>query len=251
MMHTRISAFLKLMFAVLLSANTSGTQAQFNDSVTHYVNYTSAGVINKTNDGDSYVLNNNLRFNLRRKDVSLNASGGWIYGEQNDRKTNNDYTASLDFNLFKTFKHFYYWGLATYEKSFSLKINDRYQAGLGVAYNVVEKTNFFVNLSEGMLLEKSDIFANDTTREKNTILRNSFRFRFRWVIREFVTLEGTQFLQNSMEERNDYIIKSINSLSFKLYKWLNFTTALTYNKVNKTDRENLLITFGLTAEKYF
>lgn len=229
----------------------SRLNAQFNDSTNHFISYSSTGVINKTNDGDSYVLNNNIRFNVRRKDLSVNMASAWIYGEQNDRRTNNDFNSSLDFNLFKTFKHFYYWGLSTYEKSFSLKINDRFQVGLGGAYNIVERTSLFINVSEGVLFEKSDIFLNDTTREKNEILRNSFRFRYRWVIKEMITLDGTHFIQNSLADGNDYIIKSINGLNIRLYKWLNFTTALTYNKVNKTQRENLLLTFGLTAEKYF
>ncbi len=30
--------------------------SQYNDSVHYYVNYASAGIINKTNDGSSYVL---------------------------------------------------------------------------------------------------------------------------------------------------------------------------------------------------
>lgn len=229
----------------------TGVNAQFNDSITQHIAYSATGVINKTNDGDSYVLNNNLRFGIRRKDISLNAASSWIYGEQNDRKSNNDFNSSLDFNLYKTFKHFYYWGLATYEKSFSLKINDRFQIGLGVAYNIVEKKPLFINVSEGVLYEESDIFLNDSTREKNQILRNSFRLRYRWVIKEIITLDGTHLVQNSLSDSQDYIIKSVNGLSIRLYKWLNFTTALTYNQVNKTNRENLLLTFGLTAETYF
>jgi uncharacterized protein DUF481 len=240
-----------IVIAIVLLAPLSAVRAQFTDSTTKYIFYGATGVINQTNDGDSYVLNNNLRFNIRRKDVSLNAGTSWIYGEQNDNRTNNDFNSSLDFNLFKTFKHFYYWGLATYEKSFSLKINDRAQVGLGIAYNFVEKKDFFFNLSEGVLFEKSDVFLNDTTRERNTILRNSFRIKYRWIIKEFVTLDGTHFLQNSLKEGSDYIIKSNSNLTFRLYKWLSFTTSLTYNKVNNTDRENLLLTFGLTAEKYF
>ncbi|HTE28521.1 DUF481 domain-containing protein [Flavitalea sp.] len=251
MRQKRNRAILPILLTIILFALESKVQAQFSDSITRYISYTATGVINKTDDGDSYVLNNNLRFNVRRKDVSLNAAAGWIYGEQNDQRTNNDFTSSLDFNLFKTFKHFYYWGLTTYEKSFSLKINDRFQTGLGIAYNIVEKKPLFINVSEGVLFEKSDVFINDTTREKNNILRNSFRFRYRWVIKEIITLDGTHLIQNSLSDGNDYILKSVNGLSFRLYKWLNFTTALTYNRVGKTDRQNLLVTFGLTAEKYF
>jgi hypothetical protein len=244
-------AILTLLVTIFLLTRELNAGAQFNDTTTRYISYTSTGVINKTNDGDSYVLNNNFRFNVRRKDVSLNTAAGWIYGEQNDRKTNNDYTASLDFNLFKTFKNFYYWGLTTYEKSFSLKIIDRFQAGAGIAYNIADKKPLFINVSEGVLFEKSDVIINDSTTEKNNILRNSFRFRYRWVIKDIITLDGTHLIQNSLSDGHDYVIKSVNGLSFRLYKWLNFTTALTYNKVGKTDRENLLVTFGLTAEKYF
>ncbi|MHA4845906.1 DUF481 domain-containing protein [Flavitalea antarctica] len=251
MRQKRISWILPLLITGILLAREHRVNAQFNDSITRHIAYTSTGVINKTNDGDSYVLNNNLRFGIRRKDVSLNAAASWIYGEQNDRRTNNDFTNALDFNLFKTFKNFYYWGLLTYEKSFSLKINDRVQAGLGVAYNIADKKQLYINVSEGVLYEKSDVFLNDTTREKNTILRNSFRFRYRWVIKEMITLDGTHLIQNAFSDGDDYIIKSVNGLSFRLYKWLNFTTALTFNKVGKTDRQNLLVTFGLTAEKYF
>lgn len=251
MRRKKSQAILPILLTLILLFHQSRVDAQFNDSITHHINFSSTGVINKTNDGDSYVLNNNLRFTIRQKDVSLNAASSWIYGEQNDRRTNNDFTNALDVNLYRTFKNFYYWGLATYDKSFSLKINDRFQVGVGVAYNIIEKENLFINVSEGILYEKSDVFINDTTREKNSILRNSFRFRYRWMIKEFITLEGTQLLQNSFSDGNDYILKSVNSLNFRLYKWLNFTTAVTYNKVGKTDRQNFLVTFGLTAEKYF
>src|SRR5688572_27040769 len=181
MRQKRIPSILPMLITGILLAREHRVHAQFNDSLTRHIAYSSTGVINKTNDGDSYVLNNNVRFNVRRKDVSLNAAAGWIYGEQNDRRTNNDFTASLDFNLFKTFEHFYYWGLTTYEKSFSLKINDRIQSGLGVAYNIVEKKPLFINVSEGVLYDKRDVFINDSTREKNNIFRNSFRVRYRWV----------------------------------------------------------------------
>jgi hypothetical protein len=241
----------KCLFTFFILAAVLECNAQFTDSTTKFISYASTGVINKTNDGSSYVLNNNLRFNVKRKDVSLNAAAGWIYGEQNSQLTNNDFNSSLDFNLFKTFEHFYYWGLATYEKSRSLKIHDRAQIGLGGAYNVVEREKVFLNLSEGVLFEKSDVDINDSTRERNSILRNSFRLRYRFSITDKVVLEGTHFVQNALSDINDYIFKSNNSLNIRLTQWLNLTTALTYNKVNKTDRENLLVTYGLTVQKYF
>jgi hypothetical protein len=183
--------------------------------------------------------------------VRLNSTNSWIYGEQQRRLTNNDFTSTLDFNLYKTFPHFYYWGLLNYEKSYSLKINNRLQAGLGVAYNVLDKPNAWINLSDGILYETSNLRVNDSTNKAFQIFRNSFRLRYRFVLREAIVFDGLHFLQNSLSDRNDYNIKSISNLTFKVRKWLGLTTSATYNRAQQTRRENLLITFGLTAEKYF
>src|ERR1700712_67347 len=56
-------------FVIVLFFIVSSRQAfsQFNDSVHYYVYYGSTGVINKTNDGNSYVLSNVLRFSVSKK----------------------------------------------------------------------------------------------------------------------------------------------------------------------------------------
>jgi hypothetical protein len=244
-MNTKKISLFILIISVRLVAN-----SQFNDSVHHYISYGSTGIINKTNDADSYVLTNVLRFNINKKKVRLNSTNSWIYGEQQKTLSNNDFTSTLDFNLYKT-RQFYYWGLANYDKSYSLKIIDRLQAGLGVAYSIIDTTNTFINISDGILFETSNLKLNDTTNYANKIFRNSFRFRYRFVIKQIVVLDGATFLQNSLSDKNDYIIKSVNSLAIKLRKWLSFTTSATFNRMQLTRRENLLLTFGLTAEKYF
>lgn len=225
--------------------------AQFSDSIHHYVNFASTGIINKTNDGSSYVLTNALRFNINKKSVRLNSTSNWIYGEQRQRLSNNDFTSTLDFNLYKTLPHFYYWGLANYDKSFSLKINNRLQAGLGAAYNVLDRPNASLNVSDGILYETSNLQINDSTTNAFQIFRNSFRLRYRFVINDIVVFDGIHFFQNSLSDKSDYITKSVSNLTFKLRKWLGLTTSATYNRTQRTNRENLLITFGLTAEKYF
>lgn len=225
--------------------------AQFSDSVHHYVNFASTGIINRTNDGSSYVLTNGVKFNVNKKDAQLNSNTSWIYGQQQQKLTNNDFISTLDFNLSKTFPHFYYWGLGSFEKSYSLKINHRLQAGLGAAYNVIDKPNTNINISNGVLYENSNLKINDSTNTDYRIFRNSFRFRYHFVINDVIVFDGMHFIQNSLSDREDYILKSINSLTFKVRKWLGLTTAATYNRTQQTRSENLLITFGLTAEKYF
>lgn len=225
--------------------------SQFNDSVHHYVNFTSSGIINKTNNSSSYVLNNALRFNISKKSIRLNSSTRWMYGEQQKQLTNNDFNTSLDFNLYKTLPHFYYWGLANYDKSYSLRINNRLQAGLGIAYNIIDTTTAFLNVSDGILYENSNLRINDSTNSYYSIFRNSFRLRYRFVISQVIIVEGTNFFQNSLSSKNDYIINANNSVSLRLRSWLSLTAAANYNRTQQTNRENILVTFGLTAERYF
>jgi len=245
--------FSKQWFLFLLFSATGFTvKAQFNDSIHHYIRYAVTGIINKTDDTRSYLLSNTLRYNLRGKNRSLNFNGSHVFGQQNKTTSNNDVSAALDVNLFpKDSAKIYYWGLLNYDKSFSLKINGRVQTGIGLAYNFIDNSTRFFNVSEGVLYEKSDLKRPDGSKDVYQILRNSLRVRYRFTINGMIVLDGTNFLQNSLKNQHDYIIKSSNTLSVKMRKWLSIATTVTYNKLNLTSRENLLITFGLIAETYF
>lgn len=246
------SRMVKMAGWLLLCAGSTGqARAQFSDSVAHYVSYTGTGTINKTNDGNSYIFSNIARLNVRKKSVALNWANSYIYGQQRRVLSNNDFNSALDFNLYKTFRHFYYWGLGNYDRSYSLKINNRLQSGLGVAYNFVDKKTAFLNLSNGILFEYGDLQTSDTTHRVYRILRNSVRLRFRWTYRDLLTLDGNNSLQNSLSDHNDYNLRSVTTLSLRLARWFNFTTSANYNRLNLTGRETLLITFGVTADRYF
>ena len=246
-----ISQAVKKLLILLCICLCRYSYGQFSDSVNHYISYASTGTINKTNDGNSYVFTNVLKFNINKKYIAFNSTNSYIYGQQRKVLTNNDFFSAQDFNLYKTIPHFYYWGLANYDRSYSLKINNRVQTGLGGAYKFIDKANAAFNVSDGILFEYGDINRNDTTRSVYRIFRNSLRVRFRWVIRDVITLDGNNFLQSSLSDKHDYNLRSVTSLSFRLIKWLNLTTAANYNRINATGRETLLITFGLTADTYF
>lgn len=225
--------------------------SQFNDSTHYYFNFASTGSLNKTQDGKTQLLNNGLKFSINKKDIVANFGSGWIYGKQNSKLTNNDFSTTLDFNLYKTFPHFYYWGLANYNTSYSLNINNQLLTGLGVAYNLIDKKNQKLNISNGILYDKSDIILDTDIREIYSSFRNSFRLSFKFIIKDFIGLESTSFAQNSLNYKEDYNIRSSNSLNFKINKWLSLSSSLNYNKVNKTKRENLLMSYGLKVERYF
>jgi hypothetical protein len=237
---------------VVISFVSTHTLAQFNDSVNYYVRHASTGVINKTNDRDAFLLNNQLRFSIYRKNVSINTSNSWVYGEQQRLVTNNDFASTLDFDLYKSAKHIYYWGLLNYEKSLSLKIYNRLQTGLGIGYYVIDHANFVVQVSDGILYETSDLYEQEGLAQNNyETMRNSFRLKYRVIFNDRVVFDGVNFLQHSLKHKSDYIIRSNTNLAVKLYKWISITVAVSYNKLNLSGRENFLLTYGLTLEKYF
>jgi hypothetical protein len=226
--------------------------AQFSDSVHYHVKYAGAGTLNNTNGGSTYLFNNNISFNTRRRRLEGNLTAGWLYGKQGRRLTNNDLNSTLDFNRYLPLPRAYYWGLGTFEKSYSLKVNTRTQAGMGLAYNVIDRRDsLFFNISDGILYEYSNLNIGDTAQDLYNTFRNSLRLRLRYRFRSYIILEGTGFIQHSLTDGSDYIIRSNAGISLKLFKGMTFTTALLYNKVNRTRSENLLLTFGLTLEHWF
>jgi hypothetical protein len=236
------------IFTIFLCGTAS---AQFSDSVHYYGKFASTGSINKTNEVNSYLLSNMFKVGVSRKKIVLNGSGSWVYGESNRELTNNDFSSSLDFSLFRAVRQIYYWGLANYDKSFSLKINDRFQAGAGIAYNFLDRKTTYLSVSDGFIWEKGDLFIEDTIHDVYDAVRNSFRVSYKFVFKELITIDGTQFFQPNITDISDYNLKSVNSIAFNLRKWLAITASMTYNKVTRTGRENLLFTYGLTLEKYF
>jgi len=238
-----------LLLSVLLSVLTA--KAQFSDTVNYHVIYNSTGSVNRARDGSSYLLNNSLRFEVKKKAIALNSSNNWVYGRSNGALTNNDYSSSVDFNLYKAIPHAYYWGLANYNTSYSLKINSQLLAGGGIAYSILDKPNTYLNLSDGILYDLSDINTSDTTRETYHTYRNSLRLQFHFLINNLITIDSGNFLQNSLTRSNDFNIRSTFGLGFKLNNWLNLNGSLSYNKISRTQSENLLLTYGVKVEKFF
>lgn len=243
-----MKSILITIFIILVSRTVS---AQFSDSVHYYGRFASTGSINKTNEGDAYLLSNAFKVGVSKKKIVLNGSGSWVYGENNQDLTNNDFSSSLDFSLFRAVRHIYYWGLANYDKSFSLKINDRVQAGAGIAYNFLDRKTAYLSVSDGFIWEKGDLFIQDTIHDVYDAVRNSARISYKVVIHDLITVDGTQFFQPNITDISDYNLKSVNSIAFNLRKWLAITASMTYNKITRTGRENLLFTYGLTIEKYW
>lgn len=236
---------------MMMVAAGCGGFAQFNDSTYYNLKYAATGTFNKTNDGRSYVFNNAASFTMNKKSITLNSTNNWIYGRQGASLLNNDFSSVLNFDINKNLQKLYYWGIATYTTSYSLKINHQFQGGAGLGYNFINRKDLELSVTDGILYETSDLVPVGQLRDRYNTFRNSFRLRYHVVLKDIIVLDGWHYWQPSLSGFDDYIIKSYNSLTLKLRKWLGVTTALNYNRLSRTNRENLLLNFGLTAETYF
>ena len=235
----------------------NGDSSHHNDTTRLHYTYNGTGTINNANSLHSYVLSNALKLSVVKKTAEANLTNSWVYGKQNQVLTNNDFSSSLDLGLFKTIKHFYYWGMATYNRSIPLEINNQLQTGAGPGYNIVDKKKALLTVSDGIIYEVNDLYdslygvpgGNIFRRDRYNTFRNSGHVLFHWVIRDHYTFDGSAFLQNSLTDFRDYILRLSGGASIKLYKWISLTAAASYSKFTRTRGENTLITFGVTMSR--
>ena len=235
-----------LLFFVMISCH-----GQFTDSSKYYVGYAGTGIINKTEKSKSYVFKNGIQGNANGKHLFLSSMFSWVYGEINEALSNNDFETVLDLNYKPDSSKLVYWVLGTFDKSYSLKIDKRFQFGGGLSYDIIRNTGIRINLSDGFLYESGDLILPTGVEDLHKTWRNSFRLKYAFKIKDIFSITGTHFLQNSLAAWSDYNVKSASALTLKIYRWVGFTTVVNYNKVNRLKTENFLVTIGLTVQKYF
>jgi hypothetical protein len=225
--------------------------AQQSDSLYHYLNLTTTGTYNKTEINRSYLFSNSLNYSIKKDRIKSDLQGRWLYGKQQQQLTNNDLYSSFNLNWYKTFQHFNYWLLFNYNSVSSLKVNHQLQYGAGVAYELIHRSYLSFNISDGLINEHGDIYLADTLRTVYQVLRNSLRLQLRINLGDRLQFSSISFLQSSLKDKNDYIFKEASTLSCKLKKWLSLTAKFTYDRMNRTEKENLFMTYGLTFERQF
>jgi len=240
------------MMALCLCFRPLAGKSQFSDSVNYYINFAGTGNLNRTNTGTTYLLNNMLRFQVDKKKFSVNSMVSYLYGQNPVSKTNGDLLAIVNLDVLKGVQKFYYWALADYEKSYSLKVLNRFQAGAGVGYTFVNNAHANLELSDGLLFETVDLSIPDQRGQTSyQAVRNSARLKYRFIIKEIFRFDGTNYYQPSLSDGSDYILKLNNNFSVGLYKWLHLTASFNYNRQNNTSTENLFLSYGIMVEKYF
>jgi hypothetical protein len=234
-----------LILMLTLSCQLAG--AQSTDTTAYHVVLSSGGSINRTDRGSSYLLNNSLNVGMKGRGLVLNSGTAWLYGRQDGTLTNNDFSSSLNLNLDGAVPHAYYWGLLNYNTSVSLGLGHQLLAGAGIAYSLLDRERAYLNLSNGILYDRSNLVAGANYHT----YRNSLRLQYKFVVLKFVTLEGSNFMQHSISRKGDYIIRTNNSIGIRLREWISFNTSLSFNRLNVTGSDNLNLTYGLTFDRIF
>ena len=248
---TRLFMYKILLFFIAIICFRSTAFSQFNDSVHHHFSFASTAIYNKTKEVSSFVLNNNAGFEINQKKIAFNTAASWIYGKQQKELSNNDVSVFANVDYLKAVQTVYYWALANFDESYSLKINYRFQSGVGVGYTFIKTPGLNLELSDGFLYETSDLTDAVLGKDIYQTVRNSLRLKYRWSYKNTFSLQGTNFVQPSIISFDDYILKFKNQLSVKLNQWLSVNASMEYNKLSRTNRENLLITYGIAVSKYF
>jgi hypothetical protein len=238
---------MKFLLLILLAFCSIILYAQTPDTLkaVYSVHASSTGSFSKTNDLKSYVFNNVVKLGVTRGRLSFQNTDGWIYGAQSGIKINNDYSSVIEGDYLKNTNKLYAWALGTFDKSFSLKINFRYQVGAGPGYTVVKNNKISLIVSDGIMYEQGDLVDPELGGISYSTWRNSFRVKYHWLIKDFISWDGTGFVQPSLSHKHDDILRYSTTLSVKVRKWLSITSGLTYNKLTRTQRENLVVTYGV------
>jgi hypothetical protein len=240
---------LVLFFLICIRMNVYAQQQS--DSLYQYLNLTTTGTYNETEISRSYLFSNSLNYSIKKNKIKSDLQARWLFGKEQQQLTNNDLYNSFNLNWYKTFPNFNYWLLFNYNSIFSLKVNSQIQYGVGVAYDLIHRTYLNFNISDGLINEHSDIYLMDTLRTVYQVLRNSLRFQLKINLGDRFRFSSVSFLQSSLRDEDDYILKEESILSYKLKKWLSLTAKFTYDRMNRIGRENLFMTYGLTFEKQF
>jgi len=231
--------------------------SHYSDTIRYHWSYSGTGNINNTNTLNSYLLSNAVTVGAVKKKAALNFSNSWVYGAQGRSLTNNDFTSTADLSMYKTIRHFYYWGLLNYNTSLSLQINNLFQSGAGIGYNLLDKKTAAIILSDGVLFENGDLYqvhyggpgGDATLRDRYHVFRNSFRLKYHFVLNNRITLDGIELIQHSLATIHNYILNLSASASVKMNKWLSLMAALNYNRFTRTRSENTLVTFGINIAR--
>lgn len=243
---------MKIVATLILLLGTIHSLKANEDSLRHEIHANFSGTINQTSEGSVYQLTHTLNYGYKQERMTFNARAGMIFGQSLGNLTNRDFNVGSDINVFwDDAKKWYAWGLGNGINSYSLKINHQFQVGGGLAWNAIDEKHISLNISDGLVYEQSEIISGEGELINYSTLRNSMRINFRYTWKEAITFRTTNYWQPSLTVANDNIITSNTELQIKLWKWVHINSKLQYNMISRTEKENIIFSYGLSLQHRF
>ncbi len=239
------------LYFVLVFCFGATCNAQFNDTIHSYISLSATGNFNRTNEIRSSLSSNTFEFKRRSAKLAANTSLRYIFGKQNGEVANNDFYGLQELNKYIRTQRFYAWVLASYAQIYSLGIRHQFQTGPGLAYTILQKQYVSFNISDGIIYEYRQLRDEKISNLRDQAIRNSLRLQLKGNLNDVVSLTSTFFLQNSLADARDAIIREETELQLRVHKVLTLTGKLQYNLLTSTEKETLLLTWGLTYRNYF
>lgn len=222
----------------------------------HKLKVASNGSLNITPTSRNTLLNNQVHYGYKKDALEFNINTKWIYGNNREKLTNNDFTGSLDGNFYyDKGKRLNSWVLGSFISSYSLNIFNEYQMGFGVAYSFFDgqkNKHIYLNVSDGFLWEKSNFLNKEGERDEYFTIRNSLRVQLKLIaLQKKLLFESNTYWQPALNMPKDYNLRTVNVLNIPLWKFLSIQTKLEYNYITRTQKENTLLTYGIGTQFLF
>lgn len=139
------------------------------------------GNMNMTTTDKVYLFNQQINYQYEIHNYEFNAFAKWVYGTKKEGLTNNDFSSGIDANYYLDDpKKFNAWILGNFISSHSLGILNEVQTGVGLAYKILDYDpdflkSIYFRLSNGIIYENSNYYAQEGEQKHYSTIRNSLR----------------------------------------------------------------------------
>jgi hypothetical protein len=245
-----------LCFLVLL-ITAKNTHAQLNESDTVKFQL-------RTSVTGNYQQGNVEVLTLRSKlDFTFSPVRDFVFKSQNSSLYQAFYSTKADNDIFsrnylyyKPQKKVYPFAITYISTNYRRKIDNRYFAGAGVTWQLINKANHVIKLSASVIYERSAFYTTvfnytEYNGNKNIKLwRGTFYIGgWSYTAAKHIRLYYDAFYQPALNNKHNYRLQADIGLDFPVWKGLSFTALYTLTHENvvvkNIKQDDRILTFGL------
>jgi len=212
-----------------------------------------------TGNVERLILNNQFDFIRNGKNFSFKSSNQYTYGTIFKRETENDFFVR-NF-LYHNYKNkIYPYAMLWFQSSKRQLLEQRWQAGLGYTYRVLQQKKWIIKTSATLSYETSTYENNQfnfipegVSEQTVTCWRGTGRI---WGVYQHKKLKisNESWYQQATSDANNYRLLSQTQVDYAIHKRLSFRTQFQYMYenlvVSRVKKEDKMLTFGLAIGNF-